>query len=114
MNRLLKGISTVAVSLCLLGGCAADPAVKPWWTLREADFRQLQPGKTTKAEVRAALGRPVLEMTVPRLGEEVWDYRYLNTAMHMLVWVYFDTQGVYKYYTAQPDPAQYNSDGGPS
>ena len=111
MNRLLKGVSTVAVSLCLLVGCAVDPAVKPWWTLRETDLRQLQPGKTTKAEVRTALGRPGLEMTFPRQGEEVWDYRYLDGSMYMLAWVYFDARGVYKYYTAQPDPAQYNSDG---
>lgn len=111
MNRLLKGVSTVAVSLYLLAGCAVDPAMKPWWTLREADLRQLQPGKTTKAEVRMALGGPVLDMTFPRQGEEVWDYRYLDGAMYMLAWVYFDARGVYKYYTAQPDPAQYNSDG---
>lgn len=111
MNRLLKGVSTVAVSLYLLAGCAVDPAMKPWWTLREADLRQLQPGKTSKAEVRTALGRPGLEMTFPRQGEEVWDYRYPDGAMHMLAWVYFDARGVYKYYTTQPDPAQYNADG---
>ena len=111
MNRLLKGVLTVAASLCLLGGCAVDPARKPWWTLQEAELRQLQPGKTTKAEVRAALGTPGLEMTFARQGEEVWDYRFLNSAMYMLAWVYFDARGLYKYYTAQPDPAQYNSDG---
>ena len=111
MNRLLKGVATVVVSLCLLAGCAVDPAVKPWWTLREADLRQFLPGKTTKAEVRTALGRPGLEMTFPRQGEEVWDYRYPDGAMHMLASVYFDARGVYKYYAAQPDPAQYNTDG---
>ncbi len=110
MNALLKGVSTVAASLCLLAGCAADPTVKPWWTLRESDFLRFQPGKTTKADVRAALGRPGLEMTFPRLGEEVWDYRYPDGAMYMLAWVYFDSRGVYKYYTSQPDPAQYNAD----
>ena len=111
MNRLLKGVSMVAVSLCLLTGCAVDPSTKPWWTLREADLRQLQPGKTTKADVRTALGSPVLDMTFPRQGEEVWDYRYLDGVMHMLAWVYFDARGVYKSYTAQPDPAQYNAEG---
>ena len=111
MNRLQKCVSSVAMSLCLLAGCAVDPAMKPWWTLREADLRQLQPGKTTKAEVRTALGSPVFNTTFPRQGEEVWDYRYLNGAMYMVAWVYFDTRGVYKYYTAQPDPAQYNADG---
>ena len=111
MNRLLKCVSTVAVSLCLLAGCASDPAVKPWWTLREADLRQFQPGKTTKADVRKAMGRAELEMTFARQGEEVWDYRYPDGAMYMLAWVYFDSRGVYKYYTTQPDPAQYNADG---
>lgn len=111
MNRWSKRASTVAVSLCLLAGCAADPSIKPWWTLTETDLRQLQPGKTTAAEVRTALGKPGLTMTFPRQAEEVWDYRYLNGAMFMLAWVYFDSRGVYKYYSAQPDPAQYNTDG---
>ena len=105
MNRMLTRVATVAVWLCLLAGCAGDPAVKPWWTIREADFRQFQPGKATKADVRMALGTANLEMTFPRQGEEVWDYRYPDGAMRMLAWVYFDSQGVYKYYTSQPDPA---------
>lgn len=103
MIQVLKGLATV--SLCLLAGCALDPAVKPWWTLREANFLQLQPGKVSKAEVRTALGGALAEMTFPHQGEEVWDYRYPDGAMVMLAWVYFDARGVYKYYTAQPDPA---------
>lgn len=113
MKQLLKGLSTIVVSVWLLGGCAADPAVKPWWTVQEADLRQLQPGKTTKAAVRTALGRPALEMAFPRQGEEVWDYRFADGAQIMLAWVYFDAQGVFKRYTAQPDPAYKNSDGQP-
>src|ERR1035437_7998205 len=111
MNALLKGVSTVAVSLFLLAGCAADPTVKPWWTLQESDFQQLQPGKTTKADVRAAFGTPLRENTFPRLGEEVWDYRHIDVAMHMIASLYFDAQGVYKYYTTQPDWAEYSPGG---
>jgi outer membrane protein assembly factor BamE (lipoprotein component of BamABCDE complex) len=113
MNRLLKGLSTVAVAVGLLAGCAADTAVKPWWTLQETDLRQLQPGKTTKAAVRTALGTPTFETTFARQGEEVWDYRFADGARIMMAWVYFDARGVYKYYTAQPDPAYYNTDGQP-
>jgi outer membrane protein assembly factor BamE (lipoprotein component of BamABCDE complex) len=111
MNRLLSIVLTVALSLCLLAGCAVDPTAKPWWTIREADFQQLQPGKTTKTEVRAAFGRPLREMTFPRLGEEVWDYRHLDVVMHMVASVYFDAQGAYKYYTTQPDWAEYSPGG---
>jgi hypothetical protein len=108
MTRLLKGVSTVAVSMCLLVGCAADPALRPWWTMQVADFEQLQPGKTTKEDVRTALGSPNLIMTFPKKGEEVWDYRHLDGVMHMVAWVYFDTQGVYKFYTTQPDWTAYS------
>jgi hypothetical protein len=105
MVQVLKGLAAIAVSLCILAGCALDPAVKPWWTLREANFLQLQPGKMNKAEVRTALGRALAEVAFPRQGEEVWDYRYPDGAMVMLAWVYFDARGVYKFYTSQPDPA---------
>jgi outer membrane protein assembly factor BamE (lipoprotein component of BamABCDE complex) len=113
MKQWLKVISTVAVSVWLLGGCAADPAVKPWWTVQDADLRKLQPGKTTKEAVRTALGKPVLESAFPRQGEEVWDYRFVTGTEIMLAWVYFDSKGVFKHYTAQPDPAYKNSDGQP-
>ena len=103
MSPILKRFSFAAV--LLVAGCAMDPAVKPWWTLTEANFRQLQPGKTTQAEARIVLGNPINAVTFARLGEQVWDYRYPDLSIVMLAWVYFDARGVYKYYTAQPDPA---------
>jgi hypothetical protein len=105
MARVCTRYSLVAVCSLLLGGCAGDPALKPWWTLREANFLNLQRGKTTKEEARAALGKPIAEMSFPHQGEQVWDYRFPDGAVVMLAWVYFDGKGVYKYYTAQPDPA---------
>ena len=108
MKRLLKGFFAMAVALSVLGGCAMDPTVKPWWTLREANFLALQPGKIGKPGVRAALGRPFGDTVFANLGEEVWDYRYPDGARIMLAWVYFDASGMYKYYTAQPDPAFYS------
>jgi hypothetical protein len=100
--------SCIAVLLLLATGCAIDPAAKPWWTLREAHLRQLQSGKATKADVQALLGRPLSAMSFSQRGEEVWDVRFVDGTIVMLAWVYFDARGVYKYYTAQPDPA-YNA-----
>jgi outer membrane protein assembly factor BamE (lipoprotein component of BamABCDE complex) len=111
MNRLLNRVSAVAVSLCLLAGCAADLALRPWWTMQVSDLQRLQPGKTTRADVRTGLGKPILEMTFPGKGEEVWDYRHLDGVMHMVASVYFDANGVYKFYTTQPDWTQYSPGG---
>ena len=94
-----------AVLLAVISGCATDPAARPWWTLQETDFRGLQAGKTTKADVRARLGNPINAVVFPNQGEEVWDYRYPDGGYKMLAWVYFDTRGVYKHYVTQPDPA---------
>jgi hypothetical protein len=108
MNRVLTRFFLIAFSLLVVGGCATDHAGIPWWTLQETNFRQLQPGKTTKADVRTLFGSPINAVPFPRQGEEVWDYRFLDGSMIMLAWVYFDSSGVYKYYTAQPDPARYD------
>ena len=97
----------IAVSAALIAGCAVD-SPKPWWTLGDANFRSLQTGQTTKAEVRASLGRPVAEMVFASQGEEVWDYRFLQGTLVMYATVHFDTRGTYKYYVAQPDPAFYS------
>ena len=87
-------------------GCATDPAARPWWTRGEAEFRGLQAGVTTQAEVLKRMGTPDQRNIYERLGEEAWDYLYLDGPRVMLAWVVFDRQGRYKYYVSQPDPAQ--------
>lgn len=105
--RTLKILCIVFVLAA--SGCAIEPGVKAWWTLRESNFREFRPGQSTKADVIKLLGTPIAQMTFPRQGEEVWDYLYLDGTIHMLAWVYFDTQGKYKYYTVKPDPAIYDT-----
>ncbi len=106
----LKGLLPLA--LVLVAGCAMDPSVKPWWTLREANFRALQASTATKADVRAALGRPFAEMHFPALGEDVWDYRFVDGAMMMVASVHFNSRsGAYTYYVSEPDPAYYSTFG---
>ena len=96
------------VFLLMASGCATDPGVKAWWTLRESNFRELHASQSTKDDVIKLLGKPVAQMTFPSQGVEVWDYRYADGSVHMLAWVYFDMQGKYKYYVPQPDPAIYS------
>jgi outer membrane protein assembly factor BamE (lipoprotein component of BamABCDE complex) len=96
---------TLAVVIGMGAGCASDPAVL---RIKEANFRQLRAGQSTKADVLAVLGKPELEMSFPRQGEEVWDYGYVDDATVMLAWVYFDTRGMYKHYVVQRDPRYYS------
>ena len=96
------------VFLLMASGCATDPGVKAWWTLRESNFRELHSGQSTKDDVIKVLGKPIAQMTFPHQGVEVWDYRYPDYSTQMLAWVYFDMQGNFKYYTSQPDPAIYS------
>jgi hypothetical protein len=105
MPRVLRNGFCLGMVLLVAAGCAVNPAGKPWWALTEANFRALQSGKTNKVEARAALGQPFAETAFPNQREEVWDYRFPEGSRVMLAWVYFDASGVYKYYTAQPDPA---------
>ena len=91
----------------VIGGCATDPAVKPWWTIGPA-FNQIQAGRATKDDVFRELGKPILEVTFPRLGEEVWDYRFADGTIMMYGSVHFNNQGVVTYFTSQPDPAFYS------
>ncbi len=108
----MKSAVLALVLAAAMGGCATDPSVKSWWTLTEANFLALQPAKTTKADVRAALGKPLAEMSFARLGEDVWDYRFLSGTMMMMASVHFDSRGgVYKYYVSEPDPAFYSTIG---
>jgi outer membrane protein assembly factor BamE (lipoprotein component of BamABCDE complex) len=107
-------ISTVkrltVVALLLLSACAVDPGVRPFWELNQSDFGQLKPGMT-KAGVEVLLGKPILVSTFSRLGEDVWDYRYMDIQMHMYATLHFDSQGALKYHTERLDPAYIS--GGP-
>ena len=107
MRRVLTMLALIGLVPGMVG-CASDPLVKPFWILNESMFRQLVPGQSTTADAFAVLGKPILQATFHRTGEEVWDYRYMDYATNMYAMVYFDRKGVYKGYTSQMDPAFYN------
>lgn len=83
-------------TLLALAACATY-APTPFWTIREAAFRDLKPGVSTREDVRKQIGVPLSEMHFPRQDEDVWEYRYLEGAtVTMTAYLYFDSQGVYK------------------
>lgn len=99
------GIAVVGLSISL-AGCAIDPSVKPWYTLKQASFAAIRPGITDKSEVRNIVGKAKQETTFARLGEEVWDYYYLEgTTRRYIAEVHFDVGGKAKYTTFYQDPA---------
>ena len=108
MNDLVKRLWFLAAATLLISGCASTPGMKDWWTLREADFRSLRPGQSTQTDVIRILGVPYEKMQFARQREEVWDYLYPDQSFTMLAWVYFDGNGIYKYYTAQLHPGIYS------
>ncbi len=105
MNRLPR-LFPMLVVLLALAACAANPGVRPRWTLSDADFRQLKPGMTP-AEVEKIVGKPLLKSTFARLDEEVWDYDYLDTQTRMRSSVHFTMQGAMKYQTQELDQHYY-------
>jgi hypothetical protein len=73
-------------------------------------FNALPSGKANRADLMNAVGRPGQISQYPRLGEEVWTYRFMDVSVYMLSDVHFDAgSGVMKYVTSYPDPAYYSS-----
>jgi outer membrane protein assembly factor BamE (lipoprotein component of BamABCDE complex) len=84
-------------------GCATQEGMRPKWTLHEGDFASIAPQKTSKQDVERLVGRPLTSMVFRNLGEEVWDYRYMDGVMTYVAEVHFDMQGRAKYTTTYPD-----------
>lgn len=84
----------LTAALAALAGCAGDPLVRPFWSLRDTDFRQLKPGMT-KEQVIGIVGKPEFSNVFPHMGEEAWDYSYLDVQTRMRAWVYFDMKGLF-------------------
>jgi len=61
--------------------------------LAPATFAKVTPG-LDKAQVRRLLGRPGKTQVYALKNEEVWDWRYLDSAENKLFSVTFDTNGV--------------------
>ena len=99
-------LSIGIVALAVLVGCA-DPGVRPFWVLKNTDFRQLK-ADMSKPEVVAIVGKPHLATTFRRMGEEVWDYSYMDSQTHMRAFVYFDLKGIFKHHTEAYDQDYYN------
>lgn len=57
--------------------------------LTEETFQKVVPG-VTRQQVHHMLGRPVGVLKVPRKGEEVWSWRYLEDLRGMAFNVHFD------------------------
>ncbi|MBI2961964.1 MAG: outer membrane protein assembly factor BamE [Betaproteobacteria bacterium] len=104
---------TVTAVLLAIAGCAVDTGIRGFWTLRDTDFRRLKPGMT-KADVVAIVGKPPAAVTYPNLREEVWDYSYLDTQIHMRAYVYFDTRGVFKHHVEAFDMDYYSGPDAPN
>jgi outer membrane protein assembly factor BamE (lipoprotein component of BamABCDE complex) len=101
----------IAASAAILAGCAWREGVRPWWTLREQNFAQITPVKSTKADVEIMVGKPLLTMVFHNLGEEVWDYRFTDGVKPHIAHVYFDMQGRMKYYWSHPDECPFRPAG---
>jgi hypothetical protein len=92
----------------LVTGCVAPSAVEKQ---AQENFRAIHEGQSTQDDVLRVLGKPAWQTIYGRMGEEVWDYRYLTT-WHMLLSVHFSIDtGKVKYYTNIPDPAFHRSRG---
>ena len=105
MRQMLLGL---AVALAT-AGCAVDPAIKTWYTLNLKSFETIKPGMN-KENVRAVVGKAMLETNFPNIAEEVWDYRLLEGTYIYLCEVHFDSRsGTVKYYTQYWDPAFHGS-----
>jgi outer membrane protein assembly factor BamE (lipoprotein component of BamABCDE complex) len=63
----------VVFALLAVSACVSTDARE----ITQADTGKLASGKSTKAEVSALLGYPVL-VTYGRKGEETWDYYYVT------------------------------------
>ena len=92
----------VVAAVLAFAACAAHPGVRPFWTLHDADFKQLKPGMT-RPKVQRLVGKPILKMTFPRREEEDWEYRFLDVQIRMQAMVHFDNRGVLKYHQELDD-----------
>jgi hypothetical protein len=106
MTRILTRWMAIGL-LVTSGGCALGVGSGARHDLRDADFRQLDAGMRA-AEVRRIVGPPALITPLPRLAEEVWDYRYFNGQSPMVTFLHFDMSGVLKYYTQGQDHDYYH------
>ena len=108
MKQFMRLSLTLAAPL-LLAACATGYRPTPYWTIHDTNFNSLQPGVTTKEDVRKAVGEPLLQMHFARQDEDVWDYRYIEgTTMVSLAYLYFTPQGVLKHWEHFLDPAFYS------
>jgi len=68
--------------------------------------RKIKPLRTNREELLQEFGRPAEIANFPRMGVEVWKYRYLDTSAEMVNDVYVDAAtGVVRRFDIYRDPA---------
>lgn len=111
-----KSVLAGWLAVVVLGGCASagwQEGMRPWWTINERHIASITP-ESTKAEVERILGKPLLVETFSRLGEEVWDYRFLNgSTQAYAAEVHFNMNAKRTYVVTYPDNCQFGPVGCP-
>ena len=69
--------------------------------LTEANFRRLEPGRSTRADVLDLLGPPRGNARYPNLGETVLTWRYQDGTFNKFLHVHFDASEVVTRYDMQ-------------
>jgi outer membrane protein assembly factor BamE (lipoprotein component of BamABCDE complex) len=95
--------------LLALAACGSMEGIRPFWTLSEADFREIKPGMTQE-DVEKRVGKPLWRLAFPQRSEEVWSYDYLDYHTHMRSVMHFDTRGVLKRTTLEYDMDYYSTE----
>jgi outer membrane protein assembly factor BamE (lipoprotein component of BamABCDE complex) len=72
MKKLIALSISCAAALALLTGCATTHGSEG--ITDKNKLSQIKPGKTTKADVEALLGRPA-QVDLAENGEQVWNYQ---------------------------------------
>jgi len=97
IRRFASLAAAAAFLLFFLSACATSYAPTPFWNIRNAAFKELKAGITTKEDVRRQIGVPLAESHFPGRTRMFWEYRYLEgSTMRMLAYVHFDANGIYK------------------
>ena len=107
MRDTIKVFAALAIVLAL-SGCTVMAGVRPFWTLSEADFKEIKAGMT-QDEVEKRVGKPLWRMAFPARAEETWSYDYLNYQTHMRSAMDFDARGVLKRMTLEYDMDYYST-----
>ena len=90
--RYVARLGAAVLLAVMVTACAFTDGRRDGWTIKEETFKQIVPGKSTRADIEQLFGKPHRTLVYPFNQQEGWEYPYAGPGIVNTLIVVFESE----------------------